>query len=84
MIAPEEIQRRIQEALPGAQVEVNDFTGGGDHYEAVVIAEQFDGKPMIARHRMVYAPLKDVLGGALHALALNTRTPAEVSAEEVM
>ena len=83
MIAADEIQRRIQEALPGAEVEVNDFTGGGDHYEATVIAEQFDGKPMIARHRMVYAPLKDVLGGALHALALNTRTPAEASAEEV-
>ena len=53
MIAAEEIKNRIEEALPGAQVEVNDFTGGGDHYEATVIAEQFDGKPMIARHRMV-------------------------------
>ena len=83
MIAAEEIQRRIQEALPGAEVEVNDFTGGGDHYAARIVAEQFEGKPLIARHRMVYAPLKDVIGGALHALALDTKTPAEANAEEV-
>lgn len=77
MIAPDEIRRRIEEALPGAQVEVNDMTGGGDHYDVVVVSEQFEGKLPIARHRMVYAPLNDVLGGALHALALKTVTPSE-------
>lgn len=77
MIAPDEIRQRIEAALPGARVLVNDMTGGGDHYEAVVVAEQFEGKTPIARHRMVYAPLKDVMGGALHALKLETRTPAE-------
>jgi stress-induced morphogen len=77
VIAPDEIRRRIEEALPGAQVEVNDMTGGGDHYDVVVVSEQFEGKLPIARHRMVYAPLNDVLGGALHALALKTVTPSE-------
>jgi len=80
MIAPDEIRQRIEEALPGAQVRVSDMTGGGDHYDVVVVADQFEGKLPIARHRMVYAPLKDVLGGALHALALKTKTPAEASA----
>ncbi|MBW2464289.1 MAG: BolA family transcriptional regulator [Deltaproteobacteria bacterium] len=79
-MAPDEIRQRIEEALPGAQVRVSDMTGGGDHYDVVVVADQFEGKLPIARHRMVYAPLKDVLGGALHALALKTKTPAEASA----
>jgi stress-induced morphogen len=80
MIAAEEIQRRIEEALPGATVRVSDMTGGGDHYDVVVVAPQFEGQTPIARHRMVYAPLKDVMGGALHALALKTRTPDEADA----
>ena len=80
MIAPDEIRQRIEEALPGAQVDVSDMTGGGDHFDVVVVAAQFEGKLPIARHRMVYAPLNDVLGGALHALALKTKTPAEASA----
>lgn len=80
MITPDEIQKRISEALPGSQVEVRDMTGGGDHYDVTVVAEQFEGKAPVARHRMVYAPLQDVLGGALHALKLETRTPAEAGA----
>jgi len=77
MIAPEEIHSRIQAALPGAQITVRDLTGGGDHYEVEVISEAFGGVPPVQRHRMVYAPLRDVLGGELHALALRTHTPQE-------
>jgi stress-induced morphogen len=77
VIAPDEIRDRIEEALPGARVRVRDMTGGGDHYEVEVIYDAFAGLPPIQRHRLVYAPLKDVLGGELHALALKTRTPDE-------
>ena len=79
VIAAEEIERRILSALPGARVDVRDTTGGGDHYEVVVISERFRGLPPLKRHRLVYAPLSDVLGGALHALALRTRTPEEAA-----
>lgn len=77
MIDAQEIRTRIQEALPGAQVKIADLTGGGDHYQVEVISEAFAGVTPIKRHRMVYAPLKDVLGGALHAMALTTKTPDE-------
>ena len=80
MITPDEIEKRIAEALPGARIEVRDMTGGGDHYDVIVVSQQFEGKLPVARHRMVYAPLKDVLGGALHALKLETRTPEEAGA----
>jgi stress-induced morphogen len=77
VIAPEEIRARIEAALPGSEVTVRDMTGGGDHYEVEVVSEAFAGVSSIQRHRMVYSPLRDVLGGALHALALRTVTPEE-------
>ena len=79
MIAPDEIHNKIQAALPGSSVTVHDMTGEGDHYEVEVVSEAFTGMSAIQRHRMVYTPLKDVLGGALHALALKTRTPDEAT-----
>ena len=77
MIAPADIEARIVNALPDARVQVFDLTGGGDHYRVLVVAPQFEGQGPIDRHRMVYAPFKDVLGGELHALSLETRTPDE-------
>jgi stress-induced morphogen len=50
------------------------------HFEAEVVAEQFAGKLPLARHRLVYATLGDLMGGAIHALALKTLTPAEAAA----
>lgn len=72
-----EIRRRVLEALPGARISLRDMVGDGDHLEMVVVSGLFEGRTTIDRHRMVYAPLKDLLGGALHALALKTRTPTE-------
>src|SRR5215470_2949927 len=78
MLAAAEIQRRIAGAIDGARVEVVDTTGGGDHFAARVIAGAFAGKNAVQRHRMVYAPLGDILAtGELHALALETYTPDE-------
>ncbi len=76
MLDPEEIRRRIEAALPGAVVEVRDTTGGGDHFEARVVAGVFRGRTRVEQHQMVYAPLRDVLAtGELHALALKTEVP---------
>jgi stress-induced morphogen len=77
VIQPSEIQRLILAALPGATVSVRDLTGGGDHYEIDIVSAAFEGMPTIQRHRLVHAPLREVLGGALHAVALRTRTPNE-------
>jgi acid stress-induced BolA-like protein IbaG/YrbA len=76
MLDPKLIEQRIREALTGAEVEVRDTTGTGDHFEARVVTEAFQGKSMIEQHQLVYAPLKDLLAtGELHALALKTYTP---------
>ncbi|KAG1306057.1 hypothetical protein G6F62_015479 [Rhizopus arrhizus] len=49
----------------------------GVHFDAPVVCAAFAGKMPLARHRMVYATLRDLMGGAIHALALKTVTPAE-------
>lgn len=74
----ERIQALIETGLPGARAQVSG--DDGVHFEATVVAEQFAGKLPLARHRLVYATLGDLMGGAIHALALKTLTPAEVAA----
>ncbi|RMG30551.1 MAG: BolA/IbaG family iron-sulfur metabolism protein [Gammaproteobacteria bacterium] len=70
----DELRQMIVDALPGARVEVS---GDGDHFEAVVVSERFEGLPLVQRHQAVYAALGDAFSGALHALSLRTLTPAE-------
>jgi len=77
MIPPEEVRRRIEEAIPEARVVVRDLTGGGDHYQVDVVSPAFTGKSRVERHRMIYDAFGDVIGGALHALSIQARTPEE-------
>jgi stress-induced morphogen len=69
-----EIQRRIEAAIPGAQVDVEDYTGGGDHFRAVVRAQAFAGLSRIEQHRLVYAVFGKEIGGPIHALSLKTQS----------
>jgi stress-induced morphogen len=70
-----EIARLIHEGIPGATVTIRDLAGDGDHYAAEVVAESFRGKSRVQQHQMVYEALKGRMGGALHALALQTSAP---------
>ena len=70
-----DIERLIKTAIPDAEVTIRDLAGDGDHYAAMVVAESFRGKSRVQQHQMVYAALKGSMGGALHALALQTATP---------
>lgn len=74
----EQIQDLIHAGMPGAEARV--MGDDGVHFEAVVIAEAFQGKLPLARHRMVYATLGTLMGGEIHALALKTLTPQEAQA----
>ena len=70
-----EIESLIKAALPDARITVEDLAGDGDHYAATVISEQFRGLPRVRQHQIVYAALQGRMGGALHALALQTSAP---------
>lgn len=74
----ESIRELIEKGLPGSIAEVSGEDGV--HFEARVVCEAFAGKMPLARHRMVYATLGELMGGEIHALSLKTVTPAEAKA----
>ncbi len=51
--------------------------GSESHFKLVVVSDAFDGKMLIARHRMINEILKDELANGIHALAMHTMTPDE-------
>jgi stress-induced morphogen len=76
MPSPDTLRARLLDAFPGAEIQVTDLTGTQDHFQAVVVAREFDGKSRIDQHKMVYAALGELMNGPIHALALTTRAPA--------
>jgi stress-induced morphogen len=70
-----ELERLIREGIPDAEVSIEDLRGDGDHYAATVVSETFRGKSRVQQHQIVYQALKGQMGGALHALALQTSPP---------
>ncbi len=78
MISPAEIETALQKALKDTTVNVQDLTGGGDHFQVLVISSSFDGKKLVEQHQLVYAALAEALvSERIHALALKTLTPEE-------
>jgi len=67
--------RQIEEHIPGASATV---AGEGGKFEATVISDAFDGRNLLAKHRMVYAALDShIKSGAIHALSIRAYTPDE-------
>ncbi len=76
MMEPEQVKRLIEAGLEGSVAEVS---GDGQHFQAVVVCPAFEGKPLLARHRLVNEAVREQMdSGALHALSLTRlMTPAE-------
>lgn len=71
-----ELEEMVRAALPGAEVEVVDETGTGDHLRATVTAAQFDGLSRLDQHRLVKAAVKQRFDdGTIHALSVKTTIP---------
>jgi stress-induced morphogen len=75
MPTSDELKQRIEAALPGALVAVEDLTGGGDHFRAEVVSDSFDGLDRIQQHKLVYDVFGADVGGPIHALSIKTSTP---------
>jgi acid stress-induced BolA-like protein IbaG/YrbA len=75
-MSPQQVEEMIKAQLPDAQVQVQDLTGGGDHYQVTVVSSQFADKGMVQQHQLVYGALQQAISSeAIHALALKTYTP---------
>ncbi|NJK75244.1 MAG: BolA family transcriptional regulator [Microcoleus sp. SU_5_6] len=82
MVTPSQVIEMIQGGLPDARVQVDDLTGGGDHYQAIVVSAAFEGKTRVKQHQLVYGALQQAMATEeIHALALQTFTPAEWEAK---
>ncbi|ACC82293.1 BolA family protein [Nostoc punctiforme] len=76
MISPQQVETMIKAELPDAQVQVQDLTGGGDHYQVTVVSSHFAGKGLVQQHQLVYGALGQAMSTeAIHALAVKTYTP---------
>ena len=85
-ITAEELRERLQERLAATLVEVvdesaahlghagQDGTGAGTHFRVRIASPLFEGKPKVARHRLVYDALRDYIDRdrGVHALAIET------------
>ena len=72
MTLSEEIQSFVKKAIPDSEVTVQDMTGGGDHFEVIVISPAFRGKILMEQHQMVHAALEG-LKERIHAVKIKTR-----------
>jgi acid stress-induced BolA-like protein IbaG/YrbA len=75
----EAVAELIRIGLPGAEVQV---TGDGEHFEAIVVSEAFEGLSLLKRERLVMETVREqVASGELHALSIKARTPAQQAAQ---
>jgi acid stress-induced BolA-like protein IbaG/YrbA len=75
---PDEIGKLIQAGFDSATVKV---IGDGSHFEALVVATEFEGKRSLARHQLVYKTLGTLVGNEIHALSIRALTPEEWQAQ---
>ena len=73
----ETLRRHLIDAFPDAEIAIEDLAGDGDHYRARIVSNAFAGLARVRQHQFVYAALKGQMGGALHALALETSAPSD-------
>ncbi|MEH0197456.1 BolA family transcriptional regulator [Caulobacter zeae] len=76
-MSPDVLEARLNAAFPDSEIVLTDLAGDGDHYKARIVSPAFRGLTRVKQHQMVNRALADVLGGELHALALETAAPAE-------
>jgi len=78
MITPEEIKETLSKAIPVQLIETQDLTGGGDHWQLIVVSSVFEGKGLLEQHRIVNDALKEPMADQrIHALALKTYSPTQ-------
>lgn len=79
----DEVRARILGGFPNAEVLVNEFSGGNDHYAVLVVSEAFAGKKLLARHRSVLDLFQaEIATGEVHALTMKLHTPSEWEVEK--
>ena len=74
---PADIKKIIETSIPNSVAHVFDPNNDGQHLEAIVVSSSFENLLLIKQHQMVMKPLKAAFAETLHALKLQTFTPAQ-------
>lgn len=77
---PSEIARLIEANFDNANVTVT--SDDNTHFEALVVAAEFEGVRPLARHQLVYKSLGALVGNEIHALSIRAFTPAELRQQD--
>lgn len=75
MFDANEIKRLIEQGLPCEFVAIEG--DDGTHFTGIVVSSTFEGKMPVRQHQAVYATLGALMGNEIHALQLQTYTPAK-------
>ncbi|AUM00757.1 BolA family protein [Pseudothauera hydrothermalis] len=75
MFSAEEIKRLIEAGMPCDYVNIQG--DDGVHFTGIVVSATFEGLPRVRQHQAVYATLGKLMGNEIHALQLQTYTPAK-------
>ena len=78
MVTTESVQAGIQAGLACEHIEV---AGDGEHFQALIVSREFEGRTRVQRHQLVYAALGERMREEIHALSMKTLTPQEWRAD---
>lgn len=82
-MTPAEVKQRIETGLNCAHVNINEFSGGSDHYSVEIVSDDFIGLNSLKRHRKVMDLFRAELETEeVHALALKTFTLEQWQAQQ--
>jgi BolA protein len=88
LITKEAIAQQIKASLSAESVEIEDQShlhaghagaaSGGGHYDVIVVAQVFEGLNTLARHRLIYEAVSDLMKKEIHALSIQAFDPSEL------
>lgn len=74
MLSADIIKEKLVQDFPNSDIELQDLTGGGDHWDLKIRSPLFKDKTMVEQHQMVYKSLGAWMRKEIHALKLHTST----------
>lgn len=75
MLSAQQLEAYIKQGLACDYIRV--LGDDGTHFEAVIVSAAFEGKRMVQQHQLVYQALGDRMRAEIHALSMQTYTPAQ-------
>jgi acid stress-induced BolA-like protein IbaG/YrbA len=77
MIPIDEVRGLLEQAFPGARIDLSSPMGDNHHFQLLIVSDRFAGKSMVEQHQLVYRALGEAMHEAIHALSMRTYSPEQ-------